>query len=269
MNSILSALAENFTDSAPPLLEEPTVPELLASLQALQEGRWSYSLAREATGRVLDAARDSALSTRRLVLDNPGFCAEYRGLLARLTGSYQRGVEALEQLAGELERESLGPETLQRLEEARQASLAAYQALQEPVLRCPRCASRGETCAACGLEGMMADPSPPPETEPEALSPSQQALYRALVEVAGGQVPLSALEPPLRRLHEDVQQGIQRTLGQPPSERREALLQQAQGMLQGLEVMATVFENRELATLLDGWAQLYAHHCAILDLLAG
>lgn len=268
MNSILSALAENLTGSAAPIWDEPqTIAELLAALRALPEGRWTYPQAREAVERLLADSRRSASFTRELVVLRPELCAEYRGLLARLTGGYQRGVAALERLEAELAENELSEESLAGLEQAQEAARLAYGALSEPLLRCPRCAASGEFCQACGLEGLYPDLGPLPEVDPDLLTPGLLALYESTLAVESGLSSAGALADPLDALDDELLTGMTRALAVPDSDRKAALLEHARGMQEALDTLRRLFETRRSSALRAGWQQLYEHHCAILELL--
>lgn len=268
MNSILNALAENLTGSAAPIWDEPqTVAELLVALRAMPEGRWTPGQAREATARLLSEARRSASFSRQLVVSNPELCAEYRGLLARLTGGYQRGVAALERLEAELALDELSEEVLAGLELAQEAALAAYQALSEPLLRCPRCAAAGDFCQACGLEGLYPDLGPFPEVDPELLTPAMLELYQTTLAVEAGQVPAGELAEPLDTLQAELAAGMTRALAVPDSERKDRLLEHARAMQEAVATLRELFDTRRTLALRTGWQQLFANHCAILELL--
>ncbi len=266
MNSILSALAGNFSDSGPPVLEQPrNVGELILALAALPEGRWSYARAHEATSQLYQDAQLSAAATRQLVVGNPALCAEYRGLLARLTGAYQKGALALEQLLGELREETVGP-SVEALQAAQLAARDAYLALSQEVLRCPLCAAQTEVCQACGLEALYPDLRAFPAPDLEALTPGLLTVFQAVRRVETGQASLATLAPILEAFAAELEEGFERASQQPESERRNQLLAHAEGMWAGLGQMQSVFDSRQTSDLREGWSRLYGHHCEILEL---
>jgi hypothetical protein len=273
VNPILSALAESFTGSKPPVLDEPTsVQELLESLEALQEERWTFPQALDATDRLLDQARQSLASALEFVTANPQFCGEYRALLDQLIAGYGRGVEALEALREELWENRLSAPTLTELGSCRNQSRQDYQAVSEwmarAVARCPRCGAPGEYCQECSLEGLIPDRQARPSADPEAMTPAMLALYQAATAVSAGIASAETLGEPLATLHEEITLGARRVQAMPDSPRRSQLLEHAEAMLEGLERMETLFDHRMLETLHQGWDQVYRHHCAILELLA-
>ncbi len=270
MNPILSALAESFTGSKPPVLDEPTsVQELLESLAALQEERWTFPQALDATDRLLSEARQSLDAALEFLHANPQFCGEYRSLLERLVAGYRRGVAALESLREELAQGRL-PD-LSELQLSRSQTREDYQAVGEwleAVARCPRCGAPGEYCESCSLEGLIPDRKARPDADPEAMTPAMLTLYRATTAVSAGLASAETLAEPLAALHEEIVSGAKRVQSMPDSPRRSRLLEHAEAMLEGLERMETLFDHRMLGSLHQGWEEVYRHHCAILELLA-
>lgn len=135
--------------------------------------------------------------------------------------------------------------------------------LEEPVARCPRCGSRGESpCSLCGLDLLIPDAEHALNStfKSAVLPPAFGAVYHAYLAVLGGEARLEVLFSSLDALESDMQTKRRHAEVYGRNAESEAagkLIDTVDEVLAGVDRMRRVAHTRAMRDLNAGWDLIF------------